>query len=88
MAAHDFCNDSGTAELRVEAAMEAFKGQWLERRGWEHPWIRRPWCDQLASARGVFRDSRPTGRGATNPCTSLGSRLGDLRVYCGGLSKK
>ena len=42
MAAHDFCNDSGTAELRVEAAMEAFKGQWLERRGWEHPWIRRP----------------------------------------------
>src|SRR3974390_1554159 len=33
--------DSGTAETR-EAAMEAFKAQWIQRRGWEHPWIRLP----------------------------------------------
>jgi hypothetical protein len=25
-----------------EAAMAAFKAQWIQRRGWEHPWIRRP----------------------------------------------
>ena len=30
--------DSGTAETR-EAAMDAFKAQWIARRGWEHPWI-------------------------------------------------
>jgi hypothetical protein len=33
--------DSGTVETR-EAAMAEFKAQWLKRRGWEHPWIRRP----------------------------------------------
>ena len=33
--------DSGTAETR-EAAMDAFKAQWIARRGWEHPWITRP----------------------------------------------
>ena len=32
--------NSGTAETR-EAAMDAFKAQWMQRRGWEHPWIRR-----------------------------------------------
>ena len=32
--------DSGTGETR-EAAMAAFKAQWMQRRGWEHPWIRR-----------------------------------------------
>jgi hypothetical protein len=32
--------DTGTAETR-EAAMAAFKAQWIARRGWEHPWIRR-----------------------------------------------
>jgi hypothetical protein len=32
--------DSGTAETR-EAAMDAFKAQWIARRGWEHPWIER-----------------------------------------------
>jgi hypothetical protein len=32
--------DSGTAETR-EAAMAEFKAQWMRRRGWEHPWIRR-----------------------------------------------
>jgi hypothetical protein len=30
--------DSGTAPTR-EAAMDAFKAQWIARRGWEHPWI-------------------------------------------------
>jgi hypothetical protein len=30
------CADSGTAETR-EAAMTAFKAQWIERRGCEHP---------------------------------------------------
>jgi hypothetical protein len=33
--------DSGTEEPR-EAAMATLKAQWLRRRGWEHPWIRRP----------------------------------------------
>jgi hypothetical protein len=33
--------DSGTAETR-EAAMAESKEQWTRRRGWEHPWIRRP----------------------------------------------
>ena len=33
--------DSGTAETR-EAVMAEFKAQWMQRRGWEHPWIRRP----------------------------------------------
>jgi hypothetical protein len=33
--------DSGTAETR-EAAMAEFKAHWMQRRGWEHPWIRRP----------------------------------------------
>ena len=32
--------DSGTAATR-EAAMAEFKAQWMQRRGWEHPWIRR-----------------------------------------------
>ena len=29
--------DSGTAETR-EAAMAELKAQWMQRRGWEHPW--------------------------------------------------
>jgi hypothetical protein len=33
-------DDTGTAETR-EAAMAAFKAQWIARRGWEHPWVRR-----------------------------------------------
>ena len=29
--------DSGSAPTR-EAAMAEFKAQWMQRRGWEHPW--------------------------------------------------
>ncbi len=32
--------DRGEEETR-EAAMAALKEQWILRRGWEHPWIRR-----------------------------------------------
>src|SRR6516225_5853867 len=31
-----------TAETR-EAAMAEFKAWWTKLRGWEHPWITRPW---------------------------------------------
>jgi hypothetical protein len=39
-------SDSGMEATREEA-MAAFKAQWIERRGWEHPWITRHYSPSM-----------------------------------------
>jgi hypothetical protein len=37
--------------------MEAFKAQWMQRRGWEHPWIRRPEHEGQKRGRALSHDA-------------------------------